>query len=129
MKFIYTESPFKNPCDRTPKSHLRLGYHRINACTIGNIPLWCDLVVHNGCPVRCEDGYLAPIGTHRFTSAQEVSDFLHTEGREGLFQVSRYSDLWEVTECVQMSSKREAVERASQFGWIFGWQENDTILC
>lgn len=128
MIYTYTESPFKSAYTRTLKTHLRTGYRRINICTIDNIPLWCDLIVHNGCPVRCEDGYLAPIGVHQFTSARGVSNFLHAEGREGLFQITRYSDLWEVIECVQLPTKSEAVERAGEFGWIFGWQENDTIL-
>lgn len=103
---------------------------RINIRTLKNIPMWCTLVVRNGCPVRYRGGYLTPIRKHRFTSIQEANGFLHTEGRKGLFQVTRFSDWWEITECVQMYSKKQAFEKAAEnwFGYIFSWKKNNDIF-
>ena len=102
---------------------------RINIRTLRHIPVWCNLVVRNGCPIRYKGGYLTPIRRHRFTSVQEANNFLHTDGRKGLFQITRYSDWWAVTECVQMPTKKQALERAAQslFGWAYGWREDKDI--
>jgi hypothetical protein len=102
---------------------------RINIRTLDNIPVWCNLVVRNGCTARYKGGYLTPIQRHRFTSIQEVNDFLHTDGRKGLYQITRFSDWWTVTECVQMPTKKQALERAAKslFGWAYGWREDKDI--
>ena len=104
---------------------------RINIRTLKKIPMWCDLVVRNGCPVRYKGGYLTPIHKHRFTSVQEVSEFLHTTGRKGLFQITRFSDWWDITECVQMPTKKRALERAAKslFGYAYDWRKNETFYC
>ena len=105
-------------------------YRRIKVHTLERIPMWHDLNVRNGCPVRYKSGYMAPIRKYRFTSAQEVSNFLHTDGRKGLFRITRFSDWWEVMECIQMRSKKKAFARAAEnwFGYIFSWKKNDEIF-
>lgn len=104
---------------------------RINIRTLKKIPMWCDLVVRNGCPVRYKGGYLTPIHKHRFTSIQEVNDFLHTTGRKGLLRITRFSDWWDITECVQMPTKKQALERAAKslFGYAYDWRKNETFFC
>ena len=128
---IYTTSPYKNAMDYQAQKTLRRGYHRINIRTLKNIPVWCDLVVRNGCPIRYKGGYLTPIYKHRFTSAQEANDFLHTAGRKGLFQITRFSDWWDITECVQMPTKKQAQKRAaaSLFGYAYDWRKDETFFC
>lgn len=128
---IYTTSPYKNAMDYQAQKTLRRGYHRINIRTLKNIPVWCDLVVRNGCPIRYKGGYLTPIYKHRFTSAQEANDFLHTAGRKGLFQITRFSDWWDITECVQMPTKKQALKRAaaSLFGYAYDWRKDETFFC
>lgn len=126
---MYTTSPYQNAMDYLAQKTLRRGYHRINIRTLKNIPVWCDLVVRNGCPVRYKGGYLTPINRYRFTSVQEANDFLRTTGRKGLFQVTRFSDWWDITECVQMPTKKQALERATKslFGWAYSWKKNENI--
>ena len=128
----YITSPFQNAMDYLLSKRIRRLAKpiRINIRTLKNIPVWCHLVVRNGCPVRYKGGYLTPICKHRFTTIQEANDFLHTTGRKGLYQVTRYSDWWDIIECVQMPTKKQALERAAQslFGWAYGWREDKDIF-
>lgn len=107
----------------------RRGYRRSNIRTLENIPVWHDLVVRNGCPVQYKGGYLTPIHKIRFTSVQEVNNFLHTEGRKGLFRIIRFSDWWDIEECVQMPTKKQALKRAAKslFAYAYSWAKRTTV--
>ena len=128
----YITSPYQNAMDYLLSKRIRRLAKpiRINIRTLKNIPVWCHLVVRNGCPIQYKGGYLTPIRKHRFTTIQEANDFLHTTGRKGLYQVTRYSDWWDIIECVQMPTKKQALERAAQspFGWAYGWREDKDIF-
>ena len=129
---MYTNIPYLNEKDVLAKNPIRRLSKpvRINVRSLKKVPRFCNLIVRNGCPVRYKSGYLAPLNEHRFYSAQEVSDFLHGDGRKGLFRITRYTEWWSVTECIQMTSKKQALERASYswFGFVFSWKRNDDVL-
>ena len=108
----------------------RRTYRRINARTVERVPFWGNLVVRNGCPVWYKGGYLTPIDRFMFGSAQEVSDFLHTDGRKGLYRITQYSIYWNVVKCVQMPTKKQALAKAAEHGFdeVYSWKDNEDIF-
>lgn len=107
----------------------RPGYQRINSRTISRVPVWGKLIVRNGSAVQYDGGYLTPIDCYMFASAQEVSDFLHADGRKGLYRITRNCLWWEAIKCVQMPTEKQALEKAGKhhFRYVYSWKKDEDV--
>lgn len=98
--------------------------------TFEDIPLLCTEVVRNCRSVEYKGGFLTPIHDRYFDSTQEMSDFFHTDGRNRLFEITRFRNFWKVVECVQMPTKKQALERLAKtcFGYVHDWRNEEAIF-
>lgn len=95
-----------------------------------DIPWLCTEVVRNSRPVEYAGGFLTPIRDRYFNSTQEMRDFFHAEGRNRVFEITRHRTFWKVIECVQMPTKKQALERLAKtgFGYIHDWRNDESIF-
>lgn len=130
---MYITCPFENDTDYCKTATVRRQYipRRANVRTINKIPLYNELTLRNGRCVQYKTGYRVFVRRFRFKTAQEVSRFLHTQGRKGLYCVVRFNDWWDVMESEHIATKKEALQRAydNLFGYAYSWAKDETVYC
>lgn len=130
---MYTNCPYTDKNDYRKSNPIRRCHipHRANTRTLNKIPMYCELTLRNGRCFQYKSGYRVPVKRHHFDSVQEVSRFLHTEGRKGLYCVINFGDFWNVVECAHVTTKKEALKQAydNLFGYAYSWVKDDTVYC
>lgn len=124
---FYTNIPYINEKDwfgKNPIRHL-LKPVRINVRSLKKLPNPADLFIRNGSCVKYKSGYWAPVKESKFDSAQEVSKFLHTDGRKGLYYVAKRYDHWKVFECKRVATKTEVENLAKLNGFSHAYRCSD----
>lgn len=106
-------------------------FPRLNVRSIRKIPMGGDVTIRNGHPVQYQTGYQVCVAVHPFATAEEVSHFLHTEGRKGQYSIRHSQNLWFVDEHRQVPTKKAALALARRYNrlTIYGWAKNEIIRC
>ena len=121
---IYTKFPY-TASSTSPR------FPRLNVRSIRKIPMNGDVTIRNGHPVQYQTGYQVCVAVHPFATAEEVSRFLHTEGRKGQYTIRHSQTLWFVDEHRQVPTKKAALALARNYNrlTIYGWAKNEIIRC
>lgn len=106
-------------------------HHRANVRTIRKAALTGGMTLLDGCPVRYQTGYQVGIKGFTFNTPEEVSRFLHTEGRDGCWGIWVENGLWYVDQSVRVISKKEAINLGVEHNQlaIYGWKEDQCFNC
>ena len=121
---IYTQFPYGT-------SHVSPRLPRLNVRSIRKIPVGGDVTIRNGHPVQYQTGYQVCVAVHPFATAEEVSRFLHAEGRKGQYTIRHSQSLWFVDEHRQIPTKKAALALARSHNrlTIYGWAKGEIIRC
>ena len=96
-------------------------HRKINVRTVSKTCSVGELLIRNGTVVEYESGYLVD-GDALFSSysATEISKFIRTECKTGLYSISfKYNSYWTISKVIHTATKKEAWEACKFADWFY----------